>query len=237
MNNFARLFSRILVSLAALAAGTAFAQNPAARQNPAAIRSAVEQFLTVQTAGLPGQVSIQVGSLDPRLNVAACAALQPFLPAGSRAWGKTTVGVRCSEPVNWTLYVQASIQVMANYVATAAPLAQGQAITARDIVTMRGNLAALPAGIITDPSQAIGRTLNISLIAGMPLRQDALRQQQAVLQGQMVRLVTSGPGFQVSSEARALNNAAEGQVVQARTHSGQVISGIAKAGGILEVAF
>ena len=28
--------------------------------------------------------------------VAACAAPEPFLPAGARLWGSTTVGVRCT---------------------------------------------------------------------------------------------------------------------------------------------
>jgi len=49
--------------------------------------------------------------------------------------------------------------------------------------------------------------------------------------------VSSGPGFRVSAEARALNSAAEGQIAQARTASGQVVSGVAKAGGVVEVAY
>jgi flagella basal body P-ring formation protein FlgA len=58
-----------------------------------------------------------------------------------------------------------------------------------------------------------------------------------VQQGQSVRVVSSGPGFRVSTEARALNNASEGQIAQARTASGQVVSGIAKAGGVVEVGY
>jgi flagella basal body P-ring formation protein FlgA len=230
-------FIRLLPALMAMTAGCALAQTAAARQDPQAIRAAVRQYLTQQSAGLPGDVSVSVGQMDARLNVARCAALQPFLPAGSRAWGRTTVGVRCSAPVAWTLYVQASVKVTGDYVVTAAPLAQGQPIGAHQLAKATGDLASLPSGIITDPSQAIGRTPLASLPAGMPLRQDALRQQQVVQQGQTVRLMSSGPGFQVSSEARALNNAAEGQVAQARTPGGQVVSGIAKAGGILEVSY
>jgi len=79
--------------------------------------------------------------------------------------------------------------------------------------------------------------MSISLPAGTPLRNDALRSVQAVQQGQTVRLTSSGPGFTVTAEARALNNAAEGQVAQARTASGQVVSGVARAGGIIEVTY
>ena len=64
-----------------------------------------------------------------------------------------------------------------------------------------------------------------------------MRNQQAIRSCQAVQLVSIGPGFRVSSEARAIGNANEGQIAQARTPSGQVVSGIAKMGGVLEVRF
>jgi flagella basal body P-ring formation protein FlgA len=208
-----------------------------ARQEPAAVHQAIEQFLQVQTAGLPGQVQIKISAIDPRLNVAQCAALEPFIPTGSRAWGKTTVGVRCSAPGKWVIYVSTTVRVHGDYFVAATPLAQGQSISPKDIAKTSGDLTSLPAGVITDASQAVGRNTTISVPSGAPLRQDALRTQQAIQQGQTVKLISIGPGFRVSAEARALNNATEGQVTQARTQSGQLISGIAKAGGILEVTY
>lgn len=213
------------------------AQDAMPRQQHAALRQAVEQFLHAQAAGLPGNASISVGAIDSRLNLPACATPEAFFPPGSRAWGNTTVGVRCAAPTTWTIYVSATVRVHGAYVAAAAPLAQGQAIAPNNLVTMKGDLTSLPAGVITDPSQAIGRTLSISLPAGVPLRQDSLRAQQAIQQGQTVRVTSSGPGFSVSAEARALNNASEGQVAQARTASGQVVSGVARMGGIIEVVY
>lgn len=212
-------------------------QEAGQRQQHAALRQTVEQFLHAQAAGLPGNASIAVGAVDARLNLPACPSPEAFFPPGSRAWGKTTVGVRCTAPTPWTIYVSATMRVHGDYVAAAAPLAQGQSINANSITKIKGDLTALPAGVITDPSQALGRTLAISVPAGAPLRQDALRAQQAIQQGQTVRVTTAGPGFQVSSEARALNNANEGQVAQARTASGQVVSGVARTGGIIEVTY
>jgi flagella basal body P-ring formation protein FlgA len=239
MEKFAAPFVRCMGMLAsmALSASAACAQTAPARQDVAAIGRVVEQFLATQTAGMPGQVTIRVTPVDPRANLAACAAPQAFLAGGSRPWGKTTVGVRCSEPANWTIYVAAHVQVMADYIATARPIAQGEVIGEQDVVKMHGDLAALPAGVVTDSSAVVGRTLAVSLRSGMPLRQDALRQKQAVQQGQMVKLMTSGQGFRISSEARALNNAADGQVAQVRTASGQVVSGVARSGGVVEVVF
>lgn len=218
-----------------LLANVAGAQAP--RQDPAVLRHAVEQFLRMQTAGLPGQVNLNVGQVDTRTSLPACAAPEAFLPNGSRAWGKTTVGVRCTAPSPWTIYIPATVQVVAEHVVTAAPLAQGQVVGPNDLARIKADLTTLPPGIITDASQAVGRTVAVSLPAGTPLRGDALRAQQAVQQGQTVRVMSSGPGFRVSAEARALNNAAEGQVAQARTASGQVVSGVARAGGVIEVTY
>jgi flagellar basal body P-ring formation protein FlgA len=52
-----------------------------------------------------------------------------------------------------------------------------------------------------------------------------------------VKVVTHGRGFSVASEGRALSNGSEGQTVQARTPAGQVVSGLARAGGVVEVVF
>jgi flagella basal body P-ring formation protein FlgA len=220
-----------------LLANAAAAQTAAPRQDPAAVRQTVEQFLRVQSAGLPGQVDISVGQVDARSSLPACVASEAFLPNGSRVWGKTTVGVRCTTPSPWTIYVAAAVHVVGDYVVTATPLAQGQMVGPNDLAKVKGDLTTLPSGIVTDPAQAVGRTLASSLPAGTPLRNDALRTQAAVQQGQTVRVVSNGPGFRVSAEGRALNNAAEGQVAQARTASGQVVSGVARAGGVVEVTY
>jgi flagella basal body P-ring formation protein FlgA len=209
----------------------------AGRQSTAVLRSVVEQFLRVQSAGLPGEVSVTVTPVDSRLNLAACPVPQAFLAPGSRAWGKTTVGVRCTAPNPWTTYIQASVSVMADYVASAVPLAQGQPIEQSQLISMRGDLTALPAGIATDMSQVIGRSVNISLPSGTPMRLDVLRSKPVVQQGQLVRLVSSGAGFRVSAEGRSIGTAGEGQIVQVRTPSGQQISGVARAGGMVEVTF
>jgi flagella basal body P-ring formation protein FlgA len=226
-----------LLAASIAAPQAALAQPGAARQDLASLRSVVEQFLQTQTAGLPGQVTARAGAIDPRMSLAACPAPEAFLQPGARAWGKTTVGVRCTAPTSWTVYIQAQVSVLADYVTAAVPLAQGQPVELGQLAVMNGDIAAMPNGIITDPAQAIGRTPTVSLAAGTPLRLDTLKSKPVVQQGQSVRLVSSGNGFSVSSEARAIGNAAEGQVVQVRTGSGAVVSGTARPGGLVEVAF
>jgi flagella basal body P-ring formation protein FlgA len=231
--NFKLFTALLLTSSFALAQ-----QAPAApRQDLAALKSVVEQYLKIQSAGLPGEASIEVGALDPRMSLPACPAPQAFQQPGARAWGKTTVGVRCAAPSAWTVYIQARVSVQGDYVAAAVPLAQGQPIEQSQLVLMKGDLASMPNGVVTDMAQAVGRSSTVSLPSGAPLRLDTLKSKPVVQQGQLVRVVSSGAGFKVSAEGRAIGTASEGQVVQVRTPAGAIISGVAQAGGLVEVVF
>lgn len=234
-------FLNALFLLLPLVGFSAWAQMPAAtvaaRQDLVVLRETAEQFMKVQTTGLSGTVNVSVEPVDSRLTLAACPSPQAFLPNGGRLWGRTSIGIRCTAPTPWTIYVRATVQVMADYFVASTSLAQGQIIGPNDITRVRGDLSNLPNGIVTEQSQVVGRTTNISLAAGAPVRQDALRINRVVQQGQSVRVVSTGPGFQITTEARALNNASEGQIAQAKTSTGQVVSGVAKAGGIVEINY
>lgn len=201
------------------------------------LRQQVEQFLLSQSASLPGKVSVSAMAIDSRLKLAGCDNLQMSLPTGSRIWGRTSVGVRCNAPQVWTVYVQANVQVMAEYLIAAGPLAQGHIITEQDLIKGQGDLAKLPPGVFTDISQAVGRAVYVPLSAGTVLRQEMLRVLPVVQQGQKVVLNTIGDGFKVSAEGTALSNAGEGQRVKVKVGNGQVVSGLARQGGLIEVIF
>lgn len=206
-------------------------------QDIPAIKSKVQEFLQVQTLGAPGKVAISVGQIDPHIRLQPCAAMETFLPKGSRAWGRTTVGVKCTMPSAWTIYVQARVSITGEYLAAAAPLRQGHIVSEQDLMFMTGDLTSLPPSILTEKNIAVGQTLASSITSGTVLRQDMLRKPVAVKQGQTVRIVTSGKGFSVSAEGKALTNASEGQVVSAKTNNGSVISGIAGNAGEVIVSF
>jgi flagella basal body P-ring formation protein FlgA len=206
-------------------------------QAHASIQRAIEDYLRVQTGGLPGEVTSSVGAIDPRLALAQCGALEVFTPPGSRLWGSSSVGVRCTAPQPWTIYVGVTVRVKGPYVTAARAIAGGQALTENDLAFMHGDLTQMPAGVVTDPSQAVGKTTAAPLAAGQPLRSDLLRTRFAIQQGQTVKVVSSGPGFRVSAEGRSLVNAAAGQVAQVRSAGGQTVSGIARDDGSVEVRF
>jgi flagella basal body P-ring formation protein FlgA len=227
------LASRLLPVLALL-----FGVPPApawAQQDPMPVRREVEQLLRSASTGLPGQVNVSVGAVDGRNQLPPCERLEAFLPAGTRAWGRISVGVRCLQPAPWTIYVPAQVAVLGDYLVIAQPLRAGQIVGPGDLRRESGDLTEQPASVLTDPAQAQGHAARYALAAGQPLRAEMLRLPPAVQQGQKVRVVSGGPGFQVSNEGVALNTVGEGQVAQVRLPGGQVLSGIARPGGVVEI--
>ncbi|MFN7085440.1 MAG: flagellar basal body P-ring formation chaperone FlgA [Burkholderiales bacterium] len=230
-----RFFCRYLAGLMLLTAFPATASEPARQQEALAVRKAVENHLRRETAGLPGKVNFAVGTVETGLNLPACPALEPFVPPGNRLWGKASVGVRCNGATPWLIYVPVEVRVTAEVVHSARPLAQNQPLTESDITLQQADLTQMPAGILTDARHVLGKTLTSNVGAGQPLRHDMLRSPTIIQQNQSVKLVVQGRGFSVSAEGKALTAAAEGQPVQVRVQSGQVVSGVARAGAVVEM--
>ena len=228
----------VLTALASLAlAGiTNAAEVSGATQEHEKIRQVATEFLLQTSTAQPGDAEISVGPIDTRLTLASCQALVPFLPPGSKAWGKTTVGIRCTAPVAWTVYLRANVQITADYYVAAHSLSKGQVLAIDDLSKIKGEISNLPVGFISNPDQAIGKAIQNSVSSGTLLRMDALKSPAVVQQGQSVRVVSIGNGFQVATDAQAITNASEGQIAKARTASGVTLSGVAKAGGIIEIS-
>lgn len=206
-----------------------------AQQDPAPVKKAIERWMKIQTQGLPGQVSVEVGDLDPGNQLVPCPGFDVSRPQGAKTWGRTNVLVRCLGEAGWRVYVPVHVRIQADYLITARPIVRGQAVVAEDLATQVGDLSELPASILTDPALAIGKSAASSIPAGRPLRADMLRAVTVVRQGQTVKLISRGPGFAVANDGRALSSAVVGQVVQVRLGNGQVVSGIAGEGGVVEV--
>ena len=207
-----------------------------AQQAPIPVETAARALIEEKTQGLPGEVLVEIGPLDPGNRLPPCAALRAFLPGQTRAWGAFSVGVRCEAPVAWTVYLQARVKLIADYYIAARPLLAAQILGPGDLETRRGDLAALPGDILTDASQASGRPVRHALARGTPLQTRMLRIPDAVRQGNRVTVFSRGAAFQVSNTGRALNSAAPGETVKVRLTNNQVIAGTARSDGTVEIA-
>lgn len=200
----------------------------------------VQQFAAEATrlAAAPGlRAQVSVGRLDPRLRLAPCAVVQPYLPAGTRLWGASRIGLRCADPgVRWNVFLPIQVDVYGPAQVTRAPLAAGHVLGADDLRLAEVNLAATPAAAITRSELLLGRALARPLTAGQALRDSDLRARQWFAAGDSVRLVATGSGWRIHGEGQALASGVEGRPVRVRTESGRVVSGIAVAERLVEVA-
>lgn len=201
--------------------------------NHSELRDRVAEFIQTQTKDLPGEVSIQVEDLDSRLRLRPCPEMDLYMPAGAKLYGRTSVGVRCPGKDGWSVFVTAKIKVTANVLIANRPLQQGQILQAEDFSLQMSEITQ--PGVLSVPSAAVGRVIKYNIGVGQILRSEMFRAPFVVTQGQTVVLSLDGKGYRIRSEGQALNNAAEGEAVRVRTPSGQVVNGLARGDGSVEI--
>lgn len=201
------------------------------------IKKVIHSFLSQQAILSYENSVVTIGEVDNALRLPVCDDVKTFFPTGSRAWGKTSVGVRCDKPQVWTIYVQANVSIQSKYLVSNIPLRQGRAISINDIHQENGDLTQLSGAIFTEPSELVGKIVSINIPAGTIIKQEMVKSPLVIQQGQKVKVTVTGGGFLVSSEGVATHNAVEGEIVQVRLISKKMLSGIAQSGGSVIVEF
>lgn len=179
------------------------------------------------TAGArPPRVEIEVGRLDPRLRLAPCARVEPYLPPGVRPWGKSRIGLRCTQgTVAWNVYLPITVKVYGPGVVVAQAVTAGQVLTAADLADAEVDLAEESTPVVTDRSSLEGRVLARSLQPGQAVRQGHLKLRQFFAAGETVRVVARGDGYALEVEGQALNAGIEGSPARVRTENGRILTG------------
>lgn len=240
------------LALGALFAAVAFALPLVARADPAAqvqsgvspletsIEQQVKDLATAGTQHLPAgvtRVDIQVGQLDPRLRLAPCQKVEPYLPSGSRLWGKTRIGLRCVQGTTpWNVYLPVTVKLFGKALVATAPLAAGAVVTADDVTQAEVDLAEDASVAMVDTPSVVGRTLARTINPGQSVRLAHLKARQWFAMGETVQVLAAGPGFSVAGEGQALTPGTEGQPARVKTESGRVITGMPTGDHRVELA-
>ena len=225
-----------------LAGVGAFSQ--AAEPNNNILDSALDQQVRQLTLGAlrtgtvgVKRVEVSVGTLDPRLRLAPCQRVEPYLPAGVRLWGKTRVGLRCTQGATaWNVFLPVTVKAYGPALVAAAALPAGSVLTATDFAQAEVDLADDPSVAVNSTSGVVGRTLLHALLPGQSLRQANLKPRQWFAAGETVKVQAQGAGFSVASEGQALTPGIEGQVARVRTEGGRVLVGLPVAENRMELS-
>ena len=186
--------------------------------------------------GSPLRMEVQMGQLDPRLRLAACAKVEPYLPAGARLWGRTRIGLRCLQgPRAWNVYLPVTVQAFGPAWVLNNNVRQGEALTAGDASIAEADWAEFDSPVVANQPDWLGLEAARHLQAGQTLRQNMLRPPQLFAMGAQVKVSVSGGGFSIMSTGRAMAAGAEGANVRVRMDNGRLVSGVVNAQGVVEV--
>jgi len=220
-----------LAALLALAVTRAWAQ-PAGAEPTAAqavVASAqqwLDQALARQDLPLPLRTEVVLGTLDPRLKLAPCQRIEPYLPPGTRLWGATRLGLRCVQGVRaWNVFVPVTVKAFGPAWVIKGQVAPGAVLQVADAMEVEVDWAERASPIIANPADWVGKSATRLLTTGQSLRQDMVRAAQVFQAGAQVRVVASGASFEIAARGQALSAGVVGQIARVRMDNGQILHG------------
>jgi flagella basal body P-ring formation protein FlgA len=224
MHSWALVLPFLLRLLAAVALCALPVHAVQADESP--LQQQVRRFAATATPEQPAtRVEVQVGALDPRLRLAPCEEVQPYLPPNARMWGRTRIGVRCLRgPTRWNVFLPVTVKVYAKALVATRALPVGSTLAEADLAQAEVDLAEEASHALLRPEQAVGRTLARPLDMGRSVRSTHLQARQWFAAGDTVQVVAQGSGFRVAAEGQALTPGTEGIAARIRTESGRILS-------------
>jgi flagella basal body P-ring formation protein FlgA len=174
----------------------------------------------------PLRMEVTLGALDSRLRLAPCARVEPYIPVGTRLWGKTRLGLRCLEgSIKWNVFLPVTIKAYGAAWVVKGNVAPGVTLIQADAVEEEVDWAEEASPIISSPLQWVGQVAAKGLNAGQALRQSMIKPAQVFQAGAQVRIVVQGAGFQVTTDGQALSAGVVGQPARVRMDSGRMMNG------------
>lgn len=179
------------------------------RQSLESIAAAASQHVQ-QNVRVPGAtITPTVKSIDTRLRLARCATpLETFTPQNTTPKRNFVVGVKCSTPKPWKIYVPVSVAIERKVVVSMRPLARGHVLRPEDLDAQTHDVADIQATYFTDKSHIVGKSLKRSVPSGAFLHAALLDNPAIVKRGQKVTLMAERDGVRVKMSGTALEDGA-----------------------------
>lgn len=186
--------------------------------------------------GLPLRMQVKLGQLDSRLRLAACAKVEPYLPAGSRLWGRSRLGLRCVQgTVHWNVFLPITVHAFGPAWVVQGNIPAGKTLSAEDAIPAEVDWAEDSAPVFANAQDFIGMVAARPLTSGQALRQNMVRPPALFTAGSPVQVLVNGGGFSISASGKAMNAAGEGQQVRVRMDNGRLVTGTVNANGVVFV--
>ena len=195
-----------------------------------------QQMAQSDNGALPLRPEVEIGMLDPRLRLAPCARVEPYLPAGTRLWGRSRIGLRCQEgPVRWNVFLPVTVRAWGPAWVLKRPVPAGTPLTQEDADLAEIDWADQASPVLATPERWVGQQAAFALQPGVTLRQNMVRPVPAFAPGAQVRVSSRSGGLQVVVLGEALTAGIPGQVARVRLGGGKVVSGTVRPDAVVDV--
>ena len=180
---------------------------------------------------------IVVSKLNPRLRLQTCKNNpEIFFLEGSKMAGNTTIGVRCSLPKAWVVYVPAKVKIFKKVLVSSNSLPRNKLIEAKDFKYAEKEISALNSGYFVSASNLIGKITRRSLPPGYLFSPNSVQEPKLVLRGEDVAIVLNSTGFDIRVAGVALMDGSKHQKIKVRNKaSKKVLNAIVTSRGIVSI--
>jgi flagella basal body P-ring formation protein FlgA len=224
-----------LVVVATAVTMTASAQ--ASTQSLSEVQKAAEAFVLSRLPEGNAKHFVAAAPLDPRLRLTPCAEpLEAFSSHTGNLTPRMTVGVRCTAPASWTVYVPVTIETEVPVLVLRHALARRARVTLADVEPQVRRLPGTASMFVTDIASLQGHHLKRALPAGSALTVDALAPDILVRRGQQVTLIAETGGVQIRAQGQALSDgAARDRIRVQNVTSLKIVEGVVESDSVVRV--
>lgn len=206
-------------------------------QSLADVEHAAYIFTLAQAQARFNNPEISLTPMDKRLRLQNCeGGLEAFTNREMTSAGNVTVGVRCHQPVAWTVYLPLQIKVMQPMVVVARPVSGNHVLTEQDLRIEQRDIGSLRQGYMTNIAAVVGQQAKYSLGLGTVVQKNHLRPLNVVKRGESIVLVASAGTMEVRMQGTAMADAGVGDRVRVKNLSSErVVEGVVDAPGVVRV--
>jgi len=182
-------------------------------------------------------ISVQVLPLDPRLKLAPCDQYQ-FSLRSQKPIGRVSIGVRCSLPKPWAIYLPAQVQATKDVVVVRAGVERGSILSLTNLAVEPRDLSKIRSNFLTRVSDAQGFESVRRLSSGSVLYSNLIKQPLVVKRGERVNIQAGHGAITISAIGEALQDGAFGQQIKIRNlQSKKVVHAWVRSKGLVSTRF
>jgi flagellar basal body P-ring formation protein FlgA len=187
---------------------------------------------TPETQGVQASTGLRpevvLGDLDSRLRLAPCNQVEPFLPQGTRLWGRSRIGLRCTDgQARWSVFLPITVRAWGPAWVIRQPLHPGSTLTSEHAELAEIDWAEGVAPVLARPEDWVGHETTRGLMPGQVLREGMVRPPQLFAAGSQVKVLVEGGSFQLTATGKAMGHGFAGQNVRVRLDNGRIVTGTA----------